>query len=50
MLRVRLTPGERDKLNRAASVEDAETSTWARQRLLELADKVLLSAQARRKR
>jgi len=41
MLRVRMTPGEREKLDQAASIEGAETSTWARQRLLELAEKVL---------
>jgi len=41
VLRVRLTPGEREMLDWAASVEEAESSTWARQKLLKLAEKVL---------
>jgi uncharacterized protein (DUF1778 family) len=49
-LRIRLTPKDREKLDQAASAESAETSTWARQMLLALADQVLASAHARRKK
>lgn len=36
-LRIRMTRADRKLLDRAASATDAETSTWARSALLELA-------------
>ena len=38
-LRIRLTPDEREKMDRAATAHGEDTSTWARARLLSLAGK-----------
>jgi hypothetical protein len=40
-LRIRLNAAERARLDRAAAAQKAETSTWAREQLLALADVVL---------
>lgn len=53
MLRIRLTQSDRAKLDQAAAVESAETSTWARARLVAMADQILAdeaSAPPRRKK
>jgi uncharacterized protein (DUF1778 family) len=39
VLRIRLTPTERDTLDKAAQAYGEDTSTWARERLLALAGK-----------
>jgi uncharacterized protein (DUF1778 family) len=41
VLRIRLTEEDRAILDEAAQLQDAETSTWAREALLELAKRTL---------
>ena len=41
VLRIRLTPDEREQLDRAAKSKSLETSTWARSELMALAKKIV---------
>jgi hypothetical protein len=41
VLRIRLTPAERLRLDKAAGLQGAETSTWARRKLLALVERLL---------